>query len=166
MIYLDLNEAYKNQLKTFHGFFDLILFNQTLEHIWNHNNAFMIFKKFLKKNRFLWVTCPCSNIYHLSPEYYSAGFTYQYINKLAENNKLKTLYSNSFGSERLYKFIHLKNAWPTYEEYHNPILYFILNHKNYFKSKMLIRIILSFANKNFTNTDLYKTETFGIYENV
>jgi hypothetical protein len=163
--YLDLNKKYKNQYKSFHGTFDLILFNQTLEHIWNHSNTFIIFKKFLKKKRFLWVTCPCSNIYHNSPEYYSAGFTYQYINKIAENHNLKTVYSNSFGSERLYKFIHLKHTWPTYEEYYSPVLYFILNHRNYFKSKIISRIILSFANKDFTNNDLYKSETFGIYMN-
>ena len=49
--YLDLNKKYKNQYKSFHGTFDLILFNQTLEHIWNHSNAFIIFKKFLKKKK-------------------------------------------------------------------------------------------------------------------
>jgi SAM-dependent methyltransferase len=151
-------------LKKHYNNFDLIIFSQVLEHIWNHKNAFNICNRLLKRGGSLYITCPCSSFYHGSPDWHSPGLDHTYLDSYAKEFSLKKIYSCSFGSKRLYKFYHLMQVWPSFYEYFNPVKYFIIKHKNYLKSKMHIRVILSFSDKEFYEDKKYNTETVGIYK--
>lgn len=165
-IHLDLNEP--SQLKEK---FDLVIFNQVLEHIWNHQLAFNILKDFLVPNGVLWVTCPFSNFYHEAPDFYSSGFSPKYLKELGNKSGLRLIDAGAFGSERLYLFQHMMKTWPSVREYFSPIAYHIfdnrfklgINHKKLFNKDFLKRCMISRENHEIT---LYKgclVETWGIF---
>ena len=87
--YLDLNVEMRDSFQ-----FDLIICNQVIEHIWNINNAFLTFKSMLKKEGLLWITCPCSNMAHGSPDFYSAGYTHTFLDRHASLAGLRKISSN------------------------------------------------------------------------
>jgi SAM-dependent methyltransferase len=76
--FLDFNviSAYDSDIH-----FDLILSSLALEHIWNHASAFANISDIAKSKSLLWVSCPTSNRFHGSPDYYSAGFMPEYLEK-------------------------------------------------------------------------------------
>ncbi len=53
---------------------------------------------------------------HGSPEYFSAGYTKEFLIKNLENRGLNTLEAGEVGTERYYKSIHLLQAWYTKKE--------------------------------------------------
>lgn len=158
--WLDLNITSENKQK-----FDLVICNQVFEHIWHINNAFLTLKNMLKERGLLWISCPHSNMAHGSPSFYSTGYTNSFLDNHATLIGLQKIKSSSFGSKRIYHYQHVMHCWPTAREYFNPVSYFVFNHKNYFKAKMLTRIFLAISDSKFTNDELTNTETFGLYRN-
>ena len=80
--FLDLN---RDQIKD-SDIYDLVLCSQVLEHVWNLENAFACLNALTKPAGYLWLACPASNMPHGSPDYYSAGYT---CNFLANNLELR-----------------------------------------------------------------------------
>ncbi|QWD92032.1 class I SAM-dependent methyltransferase [Polynucleobacter asymbioticus] len=161
--YLDLNVGINDP-----PHFDLIICNQVIEHIWNINSAFLTFKNMLKKEGLLWITCPCSNMAHGSPEFYSAGYTHTFLDRHASLVGLKKISSGSFGSARMYFFQHIMNRWPTASEFFGPISFFVQNFRSIPKRGMLHKIfwtrIFSVAvDAKFCNKEIINTETYGLF---
>lgn len=116
-IFLDLNEELDLKI----GTFDLVLCSQVLEHIWNHQNAFNLFFQLLKPDGFIWITCPASNRKHASPQFYSAGFSGEYLEKnLRKFNFYVTAYGD-FGSKREYLSRHLLPTWFSFAAHRRPL---------------------------------------------
>jgi SAM-dependent methyltransferase len=118
-VYLDLN-----YIANFKHSFDLVICNQVLEHIWDHENAFINLAHLLRKGGLMWITVPCSNFAHASPSYYCAGFNNLYLDQQALKHNFDVITSSSFGALRLYRFQHLINVWPSANEYFSPIIWF------------------------------------------
>jgi hypothetical protein len=95
-----------------------------------------------KPNGFIWLNCPASNIAHGSPEFYSAGYSPDFLEINLEIRNIKTLTVSCVGSERSYKTTHFLRHWATELEYNNPLTgYRISGHVTLGKIKeMLCRI--------------------------
>lgn len=106
--FLDLN--IKNKLEH-HNFFHMIICTQVLEHIWNHSYFFENIDMISKSNSILYIDCPKSNKVHMSPVYYSSGFTASYLVKNLNIKNYEILKSGEFGGEVLYKSIHVTQSW-------------------------------------------------------
>ena len=119
-IYLDLNES---NLESHKYHYDLILCSQVFEHIWNHKNAFKVINQLMRESSFLWLTCPTSNRYHGSPDYFSAGLTDKYFKENLKLFDIETVSSGVIGTKRNYLATHLLPVWLTYKGHKNPFLY-------------------------------------------
>jgi SAM-dependent methyltransferase len=115
--HLDLNLSVNIQ----HSKFDLVLCSQVLEHVWNLNQVFQWFASLVKKDGYLWVNCPASNIAHGSPEYYSAGYTPEYISNNLKLRNFEIEMEIAFGSKRYYFMTHILKFWPTQHEHDHPV---------------------------------------------
>jgi hypothetical protein len=73
-LYLDLNKTATINYK-----YDLVVCSQVLEHIWDVSNALDLITELAKPNGFIWLNCPASNIAHGSPEFYSAGYSPDFL---------------------------------------------------------------------------------------
>ncbi len=131
---LDLNYFNSNPIKEK---FDLILCSQVLEHVWNHDAAFANLKNLLSNSGVMWLTCPYSNRFHGSPDFYISGFTPNYLEYQLEKIGLQTLNSGSIGSSRNYLATYLLPVWLTDNGHKLPI-FFAFEEKG-----ILLRIALS-----------------------
>jgi hypothetical protein len=105
------------------GFFDLLIVSNVLEHIWNLENAFNNFTNMLKLNSFLYVIGPTSNFYHLSPNFYSSGYTSEFVENNMANRQFKTIVSGGVGSQRLSFMQHALRSWPSSKAHSFPLLF-------------------------------------------
>lgn len=109
---LDLNK--KNNIKEVEC--DLLICSNVLEHIWNIENFFENIKNLTNKKTIVYINCPKSNMEHGSPEYYSAGYSKDFLIKNLEFKNFNVLEAGEVGSERYYKSIHLLQAWYTKDD--------------------------------------------------
>lgn len=111
--YLDLNMRNSNKKYTE---FDFILCSHVLEHIWNIKEFYLNIKSLCGDKTILFLSCPKSNMEHGSPEYYSSGYTVNFLEKNLDSINFRILKSGEVGSEVYYKSIHLLQDWLTEDE--------------------------------------------------
>lgn len=116
--HLDLNQENNLNVEDY----DLVLCSQVLEHIWNLENAFNSLVKLSKSGSYLWLNCPASNIPHGSPDYYSAGYTSDFLAKNLEIKNFEILSQAQFGSKRNYFMTHALRQWVGRHEHDHPVL--------------------------------------------
>lgn len=161
-VYLDLNEYY---LLDKQKEFDLILCSQVLEHIWNHDSFFSNLIMLMSPSTYLWLGCPASNRVHASPDYFSAGFTVQYLRKNLEHRGLKIWASGMLGSKRNYLATHLLPVWLSQKGHQCPIL-FAFNGRTFivrcfFSFQYLgSNFFLSFKSPRILRSERFATETW------
>jgi SAM-dependent methyltransferase len=133
--FVDINFAIENNHL---DKYDLILCSQVLEHVWNHDNAFKTFENLLNPEGYLWVSCPASNRYHGSPEYYVAGFHADFFVKKLDSTKLQVMYSGILGTRRNYFATHSLPVWLSSRGHKYPMLFAFENRP------LFLKIVLSF----------------------
>lgn len=161
--YLDLNENVNNVIDMK---FDLILCSQVLEHVWNHQNFFRNLAQISSVNSLLWLGCPASNMVHGSPNYFSAGFTAEYLALNLEMNGFVCIDFGQIGSRRNYIGTHLGREWLSESEHRRPFRDYVwregsfLGKINRYRKVIPGRIFLVFLNAK-VRTDLeYATESW------
>lgn len=117
--YLDLNQQMEKFSDT--GF-HLVLCSQVWEHLWCHANAFVNITRLMSVDSYLWLACPASNRAHASPDYFSAGFTSDYLNFNLAYLGLSVLNSGQLGSARNYRATHTMPIWLSVKSHRLPIL--------------------------------------------
>ena len=159
---LDLN-YYKSNLGEER--FDLVLCSQVLEHVWNHDAAFANLKNLLSNSGVMWLTCPYSNRFHGSPDFYISGFTPKYLENQLEKIGVQTLSCGSIGSSRNYLATYLLPVWLTDNGHKLPI-FFAFEEKSMllriaFSLRFLPRtIFLSFQSSRVTNIPETSTDSW------
>jgi hypothetical protein len=156
-IFLDLNSP-----PNLVGDFDLVLCTNVIEHIYHHENFAKNLLSLLNLKGTLWCCFPYSDMYHGSPDYYSAGFDPDYVVKLFARNGAKGVNNGIIGSRRSYLFTHLLKDWPSEFRYNHPFLGHIIwalglrstprpSARNLSLRRLIICFYLSFTSKEFTN---------------
>jgi SAM-dependent methyltransferase len=150
-ISLDLNERTSVNQE-----FDLILCSQVLEHIWNHSQAFENFYRLLNPDGLIWIGCPASNIAHGSPDYFSAGFTPDYISENLKSRKFEILHQQSIGSKRYYFLTHALQIWGSEKMHRYPVFF---GFSKYYPREFLLRFYAFFLSKKVRYDLKFATET-------
>jgi SAM-dependent methyltransferase len=150
--------------------FDLVICNQVLEHLHNLQNAFENIARLVKPQGLLWLTCPASNYRHGSPNFYSAGYSWEFLSTNLENIGFKTLDSGELCSKRIYLFRHLLRLWPSSFQARYPLVAYFGISGNYGEKiafnlrSISSRVIISLASKKWELSGSYPLETFGFYK--
>lgn len=101
--------------------YDLVICNQVLEHVWNHNRFFQSITSLVSSNGLLWVSAPSSNFEHGSPDYFAAGYTDTYLaNNLAATG-FEIVSGGSIASKRCYLSRHMFGYWISASEAREPL---------------------------------------------
>jgi SAM-dependent methyltransferase len=149
--------------------YDLVLCSQVIEHVHNLENAFKNLRSLMNPiNGFIWLNCPASNMPHGSPDYFSAGYSKEYIDQIFQRNEIQTLRSGYFGSKRFYFLTHALHYWATQAEHLHPVLRYEfqpgtkLGVINKWRKEILWRFLsIPFSSK--IRTDLnYATEVWAL----
>jgi SAM-dependent methyltransferase len=161
-VYLDLNRPSDQRFD-----FDLVLVSQVLEHIWNHKTFFDNTLSSVREGGLIWIGCPASNKMHASPDYFSAGFTAQYLKNNFELRNVKSLFFGGYGSKRLYLATHLIPGWLTPKGHSFP-LFFAFEERAVVPRILLwfrflpTLIFLSFVDAGESNNDRWYTESWWL----
>jgi SAM-dependent methyltransferase len=153
-----------------HENFDLVICNQVLEHLYNLNAAFSNLKNLVAPGGFLWITCPANNFRHGSPEYFSAGYSWEFLVRNLENAGFVNIDSGELSSKRIYLYRHLLKIWPTNGQIQFPLLaYFgvkgnILQKFLYNLRTIAYRVIIGLGNRNWVLNGPNPIETFGFFK--
>jgi hypothetical protein len=146
--------------------YDLIVCSQVLEHVWNMHQTFKNLVNLVRPNGLIWLNCPTSNIAHGSPEYYSAGYTPEYLEKNMAKHSITSIASGVIGSKRYYRSTHVFRLWATTVEHKHPLLGYRFS-KPITKGKILEfckripgRIVMMAWDGTVTSDIDYATETF------
>jgi len=118
----DIESDLNRPIVGFTNQFDLVLCNQVLEHLDNPQQCLSSIVDMAKPHGFIWITCPASNIYHLSPDFYSAGYQSKFISNYIKSKGGTILDEGTLGSERLYHWTHFFQSWPSKRVHENPFL--------------------------------------------
>lgn len=116
--FLDLNVP--SELKEH---FDLVICSQVLEHVWNTGVAIETLCSMVKPTGKLWISVPTSNRKHASPDYFSAGYTPNFLALNSAKYELKVLFSKDFGSKREYAARHLLPIWLSERGHRFPLFF-------------------------------------------
>jgi hypothetical protein len=116
--HLDLNEPYSAG-----NTYDLVHCAHVLEHLWNVQQAIATLVKLCSPGGLIWVNCPASSYAHGSPDYYSAGYQPELIQRLAILEGAQLVESGTIGSSRSYFYEHTLRRWPDRREYESPLLH-------------------------------------------
>ncbi len=146
--YLDLNLKNSNVIPKS----DVVLVSQVIEHVWNHQNFFDNIVSLTSENRIIWVGCPASNKVHGSPDFFSAGFTANYLGNNFELRNLRTLASGGFGTKRLYLATHLIPGWLTPRGHSYPLLFGFEERALLIRFLLWIRFLPTLVHLSFTNS--------------
>jgi SAM-dependent methyltransferase len=146
--------------------FDLVVCSQVLEHIWEMQQAFQNLSNLAQPDGLIWLNCPTSNIAHGSPDYYSAGYTPEYLEKNMSKNAITTIESGVIGSKRYYRSTHIFRLWATMAEHNHPLLGYRIP-KPITKGKIMElckrvpgRIVMMAWDRKITSNIDYATETY------
>lgn len=162
-IFLDLNTISEVKFE-----FDLVICNQVLEHLWNINSAFVNLTNLTKANGLLWINCPASNMYHGSPEYYSAGYSADLLKEQLNLCGHVPIRLGQLGSRRAYFFTHALQYWPSTKELAHPILSFrpLKSYGKRFVQESFLgflgRVYASLLSNEVTKSEKYATEVFSL----
>jgi SAM-dependent methyltransferase len=165
--FLDLNEK-----STINYKFDLVICNQVIEHLYNLGNAFENLSKLLKPQGLLWITCPANNYRHGSPNFFSAGYSREFLEKNLLSLNFEVLEVGELCNQRVYYFRHLLQIWPTQSQLKYPMIsYFGIKgtifRKVIYNFRILpLRIIISMASKKYKLNSKYAIETYGLFKNL
>lgn len=158
---LDLN---RDQVSIQEGF-DLVLCSQVLEHVWNLENSFACLSDLTKPGGYLWLACPASNMPHGSPEYYSAGYTSEFLALNLENRNFEIILRKNLGSKRNYFITHALRQWVGEKEHNHPVKSykiqpgtFLGNSRKYLR-EIPGRILALIYSKQVTESVDYATES-------
>jgi hypothetical protein len=148
--------------------FHLVLFSQTLEHVWNHAASFANISKIAKSKSLLWVSCPASNRHHGSPDYFSAGFTPNYLERNFQEFGFSLLSSGELGSIRNYIATHTLPYWLSERAHSFPILFGAESYRPFSRAVLTaitfpIRLILSLTPSRETNNPRWVTESWALF---
>lgn len=162
--FLDLNFGAIDEIELQ---FDLILCSQVLEHLWNHKQAFESLHRFLKPGGILWMNTPTSNRVHGSPEYYSAGFTSEYLDKNLQEAGFEILGSGSIGTKRNYVATHLLPYWLSVRAHRYPLIFIrhdtrLAKNLYFFLRYFFILFRLQFTSAQLQNSGRFLTESWVI----
>ena len=152
--FLDLNAREDNDLVMQ---FDLVLCSQVLEHLWNHKQAFDSLYECVIPGGILWMNAPTSNRAHGSPEYYSAGFTSEYLEKNLRQVGFEILGSGSVGTKRNYMATHLLPYWLSVSAHRFPLVFIRFNTgkaKNFY---FFFRYFFTLFRLQFTSARLHSS---------
>jgi SAM-dependent methyltransferase len=158
---LDLNKPFELDES-----FDLVVCSQVIEHLWNLEESFKSLAALVSGAGYIWINCPASNIAHGSPEYFSAGYSPEYLQRNFERFGFDSLISGSLGSQRYYKATHLLRLWSTKLEHSNPVFGYRISGKitlgklREMISRIPGRIMMATWNKNIVENIDYSTETY------
>lgn len=160
-LYLNLNEPTTSNHK-----FDLVVCSQVLEHVWDMHEVFRNLSNLVQPSGLIWINCPTSNIAHGSPDYYSAGYTPEFIEKNMLKHSVTSIEIGVIGSKRYYRSTHLLGLWATMAEHQHPLLGYRIS-KPITKGKILElckrmpgRIAMMFWDSRVTANISYATETY------
>lgn len=152
-IFMDLELA-----NTISQDFDLLICCNVIEHIWNQENFFSNLNQLTTENGYLWMVAPYSDFFHLSPNFYSAGFSPEYLRNMLQLNGYSIINLQLIGSKRLYRFTHLLQEWPNFKQYYNPIFDHLSKlRRNRFKINVdylkdfVFKILLIFSDKSINS---------------
>ena len=98
----------------------LVICNQVLEHVWNHESFFDAVVDSAAQRGLIWLTCPASNFEHASPDYYSPGFSAEYLRKNLEVRGVDCLEHGEVSSKRAYVARHIFSVWLDEDEVAQP----------------------------------------------
>ena len=149
--FLDLNKITELEKS-----YDLVICSQVLEHIWQHSNAFENLAKLVDDNGLIWIGCPASNYAHGSPNYYSAGFTPEFIANHLEANNFKILFGEAIGSKRYYFLTHILQVWASERMHRYPLFSDI---SRYFPKEAFMRFNAIFISSRVGSNMKWATET-------
>jgi len=163
--YLDLNVLNSEFPETN---FQLILFSQTLEHVWNHAASFANISRIAKSQSLLWVSCPASNRYHGSPDYYSAGFMPAYLERNFQEFGFSLLSSGKLGSARNYVATHTLPYWLSVRAHSMPVFFGAESYRPVKRALLTIitfpiRVILSLTPSRESNNSRWATESWALF---
>jgi 2-polyprenyl-3-methyl-5-hydroxy-6-metoxy-1,4-benzoquinol methylase len=95
--------------------YDLTICNQVLEHVFNPHQAFENLFDITNNNGYIWISVPIINSVHGEPFFYSSGYHPRFLERLANNYKLKIIDLNCWGSLK-YKLHCVRGTWLTYNQ--------------------------------------------------
>lgn len=162
-IFLDLNALEDERILPS---YDLVLCSQVLEHVWNHANFFENLAKLCKPNGGLWLACPKSNMQHGSPQYFSAGFTSEYLARNVQNKNFEVIEHGDLGSRRYYVSTHLNQEWLGENEHKRPVRGFDWKNGtppgkiNRFRKLLIGRMLLTFYKSKLLVGSQFSTESW------
>ena len=163
--YLDLNLE-----EEIHGIFDLVICNQVLEHLYNPNRAFANLERLVVPGGLLWITCPANNYRHGSPEFYSAGYSWEFLVRNLENTGFENIDSGELSSKRIYLYRHLLKIWPTEVQIQFPLFAYFGAQGNIFRKlfynlkTIAYRVIIVLGNRKWVLNGPHPIETFGFFK--
>lgn len=144
--------------------FDLVICSQVLEHLWNSGLAIETLCKMVRPDGKLWISVPTSNRKHAAPDYFSAGYTPNFLISNCAQHDLKVSYSLDFGSKREYAARHLLPIWLTQKGHKTPLLYAFEGktvHRQVVLSVIYLQTLLylQFCSPRLLSNSKYSTET-------
>jgi hypothetical protein len=157
-VYLDANDDPLELPSEYLNAFDIVICNNVLEHLHNVSNGFANLCALVGFSGYLWVVVPNCTFRHGSPDYFSAGYSVDYLMMATKKNGLVVLDSGNFANIRQYRFEHLLGLWPTPGLLKYPLFsYFPI--AGSFYTKLLyqlktfnIRLFLSLSKNEVTNS--------------
>jgi hypothetical protein len=96
--------------------FDMVLINQTFEHLTNIEAAICNIKNLLIKNGYFYANFPVINIPHGQPFNFFTGITLQYLIYLCLKHNLNIVRCGEWGNIEYVNYIYHNLAWPDYKQ--------------------------------------------------
>ena len=163
-IYLDLNLKSKGLSSLKYG---LVICSQVLEHLWKLETAFETLVLLTsQEGGLIWINCPASNLPHGSPEYFSAGYSTEFLTKNLVQLGLNIVSSGYYGSKRYHFMTHILRFWATEKEHRHPLLGYNfqpgtrLGVLNKLRRDIPGRLMSTAINKNIRHDVEYATESY------
>jgi hypothetical protein len=151
--------------------YDLVICSQVLEHLWNQSAFFSLCADLTSEGALFWISCPFSNRFHKSPDFFASGFTPEYLINNLRSFEFKGIAFGTWGTKRNYAATHLLPYWHSRIANYFPV-FFNSPHKNFLKnSYFLIRylpvniLLQMFSNrvpKDYPNQ--WATETWVLFQ--
>jgi SAM-dependent methyltransferase len=161
--YVDINSW--NDEKVYEQY-DLVLCSQVIEHIWNIQNLFLFLEKLTRKAGYLWISSPYSNITHGSPDFFSSGYTPEFLSNNLGSVHWEFICIKRVGSRRNYYATHILGAWLSKAELTRPVLSYeikpgtTLGVMRKFLSEFPGRLLLTLVENRITDNPRWSTESY------
>lgn len=107
--------------------------------------------------RHLWIGCPASNYPYGSPEYYSAGYSPDFLQKNLSVVGMDILYVDYLGTKRNYFLTHVTRIWADEKLHISPLL---SGFSRFYPSQIWSRLISHLYSGKLSNDINVSTESF------